>query len=436
MDSKLSMANYTITTLGCKVNQCESASMAKDFEKLGFSELSQSDKTEPEYCIINTCTVTQKASMQSRQEIRKAIRAYPNARIIVTGCYAQTEPDEIRKIDGVHHVVGHIDKKNIPETIVKAPLNGCSESCKKKPLSIDSRKRTRSFFKIQDGCNAFCTYCIVPYARGRSRSLSPDEVFAGLKGLKNSGYKETVLTGIHLGVYGDDLVPKTSLYKLLKQIEKFHFLKRIRLSSIEPCELSGNIIKLVSKSDIFCNHFHIPLQSGDNKILEKMHRPYDRRLIKELISKIDQLIPEAAVGSDFLIGFPGEDDNAFANTCSLIKKLPITHLHIFPFSRRKGTRAAEYPDQVDPKIIKARCKKVREIGIRKTNEFYEKFIGKDVEILVEGKKISAGFLQGTTSNYIPVVIKGSDDLINTFVQAEIYDLGKNGLPHAKILSCS
>ncbi len=428
----MSMANYTIITLGCKVNQCESASMAKDFEKRGFSKFSKSDKTEPGYCIINTCTVTQKASMQSRQEIRKAIRAYPNANIIVTGCYAQTEPDEIRKIDGVHHVVGHSDKKNIQETIIKAPLNGCPDSCKKKSFLIDSKKRTRSFLKIQDGCNAFCTYCIVPYARGRSKSLPYDEVFASLKELKNSGYKETVLTGIHLGVYGDDLIPRTSLYKLLKQIEKSRFPERIRLSSIEPHELSNDIIKLVSESDIFCNHFHIPLQSGDDKILGKMHRPYERQLIKKLITKIHQLIPEAAVGSDFLIGFPGEDDNAFENTCSLISELPITHLHVFPFSPRKGTKAAKYPDQVDPKIIKARCKKIRELGNRKKNAFYEKFIGKHVEILVEGKKIPGGFLQGTTSNYIPVIIKGSDNLINTFVKAEVYDLGKNGLPRAKI----
>lgn len=429
------MKNFTITTLGCKVNQCESETIASALKKYGFSKFA-ADQEEPQFCIINTCTVTRKASMQSRQEIRKAIRSYPNAKIIVTGCYAQTEPDKIKKIKGVHYVVGQSEKNRIPEIIISS-----SVKCQTKLLERESgltsnlfndNDRIRGFLKIQDGCNAFCTYCIVPYARGRSKSLSFNEALNQMAELKSAGYREVVLTGIHLGIYGEDLVPKTSLYNLLKHMEKKQILERVRLSSIEPCELSDNIIKLVSESDIFCKHFHIPLQSGNDNILKRMHRPYRNQFIKNLVNKIHQLIPDAAIGSDFLIGFPGEDDEAFESTCSLIEELPITHLHVFPFSQRNGTPAANYSDQINPKIIKQRCKKVRSLGNIKKNEFYKKFVKKEVKILVEGKKTSKGLLKGITSNYIPVFFKGTDDLINTFVQVRIDKINKNGLPYATI----
>ena len=424
---------FSITTLGCKVNQSESDAMAHQLKNSGCYPVHPKEKAN--LCIINTCTVTQKASMQSRQAVRKAIRSNPGARIIVTGCYAQTEPDEINKIDGVHHIIGHTDKFKIPDIVLskeKEPYphlirqNILSEHHFEHTPAAVSGNRTRPFLKIQDGCDSFCTYCIVPYARGRSRSMLIENVLKNIKQLKPAGYHEVVLTGVHLGAYGLDLSPKTDLTELLNRICESNPIDRVRLSSIEPHELTDNIVRLVAKADIFCHHFHIPLQSGDDLILKKMHRPYTRSLFRNQILKINELLPDAAIGVDTLIGFPGETQKAFENTLSLIDELPVTYLHVFPFSARKGTPASRYPKPVDSKTIKVRCKKMRALGHRKKMDFYKKFTGKPVEILIEDKRDrSTGLLKGITSNYIPVHVNGDDHLKNTLVPVKI-DKIKNG----------
>lgn len=424
---------FTITTLGCKVNQYESDGIADYLKKSGFVE--QTGKNKADFCIINTCTVTQKASMQSRQAIRQAIRSNPDASIVVTGCYAQTEPDAIKKIPGIHYIMGHGDKYKIPEIILSASNQPsfCSSSHHKSqlseynfhffPLAVKGN-RTRPFLKIQDGCNNFCTYCIVPHARGRSRSMPPEMVLENIRQLHRTGYHEVVLTGIHLGAYGLDLSPKINLLDILNRIVESETIHRLRLSSIEPPELTDGIIKLVSESDTICNHFHVPLQSGDNLILEKMHRPYTGSFFEDQVTKIHQTIPDAAIGVDTLIGFPGESDQAFENTYSLIEKLPVTYLHVFPFSPRSHTPASRYSKKVDSKTIKARCKKMRRLGNEKKIDFYNKFIGKKVEVLIEGKKDpSTGLLKGITSNYIPLHVEGEDDIINTIAQAKIEKSG-------------
>ncbi|MGB2928333.1 MAG: tRNA (N(6)-L-threonylcarbamoyladenosine(37)-C(2))-methylthiotransferase MtaB [Desulfobacterales bacterium] len=418
---------FTITTLGCKVNQFESDAMAHQLKNSGCYPVHPKEKAD--LCIINTCAVTQKASMQSRQAVRKAIRSNPGARIIVTGCYAQTEPDEINKIDGIHHIIGHTDKFKIPDIVLskeKGPYprlirqNILSEHNFEQTSAATSGNRTRPFLKIHDGCDSFCTYCIVPYARGRSRSMPIENVLENIKQLKKAGYHEVVLTGVHLGAYGIDLSPKTGLAELLHRICESNPIHRVRLSSIEPHELTDDIIQLVAKADIFCHHFHIPLQSGDDLILKKMHRPYTRSLFRNQIIKINELLPNAAIGVDTLIGFPGETEKAFENTYSLINELPITYLHVFPFSARKGTPASSYPQQVDSKTIKARCKKMRGLGHVKRKDFYKKFTGKTVEILIEDKRDrSTGLLKGISSNYIPVHVNGEDNLKNTRVQVRI-----------------
>lgn len=418
---------FTITTLGCKVNQSESDAMAHQLKNSGWHPVQPKEKAD--LCIINTCTVTQKASMQSRQAVRKAIRSNPGACIIVTGCYAQTEPDEIDKINGIHHIIGHGDKSKIPDIILskeKAPYprliwqNILSEHNFEQTSAAVSGNRTRPFLKIQDGCDSFCTYCIVPYARGRSRSMPIENVLENIKQLKQAGYHEVVLTGVHLGAYGLDLYPKTSLTELLHRIGDTHPIDRVRLSSIEPHELTDDLIQLVAKADIFCPHFHLPLQSGDDLILKKMHRPYTRSLFRNQIIKINELLPDAAIGVDTLIGFPGETEKAFENTYSLISELPVTYLHVFPFSPRKGTSASSYPQPVDSKTIKARCKRMRSLGHVKRKNFYKKFTGKPVEILIEDKRDKfTGLLKGITSNYIPVYVNGDDNLKNTLVQLRI-----------------
>ena len=430
-----STSKFAITTLGCKVNQYESDAMAQQLKNSGCAQVRQ-EKTA-DLCIINTCTVTQKASMQSRQAVRQAIRSNPRARIIVTGCYAQTEPDEIKKIEGVHHIVGHTDKHKIPEMVTNAdqkkrPKNTVvvkdiffEHDFKQIPVTAVGN-RTRPFLKIQDGCDSFCTYCIVPYARGPSRSMPFESVLENIKQLKQAGYHEVVLSGIHLGAYGRGLSPKIDLLSLLKRIHESSAIDRIRLSSIEPLELTKDIIKIVAETDRFCHHFHVPLQSGDDSILKKMHRPYTSSFFRDLIIKINEGVPDAAIGVDTLIGFPGETEEAFDNTYSLIEDLPVTYLHVFPFSPRSGTPASEYPQKVPPELIKLRCQKMRDLGRVKKNIFYQKFLGEKVEVLMEGgKERSSGCLKGITSNYIPIHVQCDNEHENTLVQVRIDKLNSD-----------
>ncbi|MBN1932017.1 MAG: tRNA (N(6)-L-threonylcarbamoyladenosine(37)-C(2))-methylthiotransferase MtaB [Desulfobacterales bacterium] len=434
------MPIFTIKTLGCKVNQYESEAIACSLQKLGW--IMANGEENADLCIVNSCTVTQKASMQSRQVIRQLIRSNPDACIYVTGCYAQMEPDAIKKIQGIHYIIGNADKLKIPalitsrkeseEKVSSYPINIhqniFDEYHFKQPSLTVFGNRTRPLLKIQDGCNNFCTYCIVPYARGRSRSMPLENVLENIKQLKQAGHREVVLSGIDLGCYGLDLHPHPSrLLDLLYRINESKAIDRVRLSSIEPRKITEPLIKLVAESDIFCHHFHIPLQSGDDHILKRMHRPYTNSFFRELILKIHQTIPDAAIGVDILIGFPGETEESFEKTYSLIKDLPIAYLHVFPFSSRKGTPAGKYPDKVPAKVIKMRCDKIRKLGDIKTENFYKKLKGQKVKILIEGKKNpSSGLLKGMTSSYVPVLFRGSGDvLINTLVSVRIKGLHEN-----------
>ena len=425
------MKNYKIVTLGCKVNHFESEAIDQYLKNAEWHDAEPEGKAD--VVIINTCTVTQKASMQSRQTIRQAIRSNPNARIMVTGCYAQTGTKEIKKIKGVHDIIGSALKHRIPQSILSSPESKRPDSpviivpdinreqlFKQTPVGISS-KRTRPFLKIQDGCNAFCSYCVVPYARGRSRSMTAEDVLEKIKLLSDSGYKETVLTGVHLGCYGKDFSSGIkSLYSLLKRIEESGTINRVRLSSIEPHELTTEIIDLVASSSILCHHFHIPLQSGDDQILEMMNRPYKAERFRELVLQIRKSIPKAAIGVDVLIGFPGESEEAFDSTYELIKELPVTYLHVFPFSPRKETPAYRYPNQVNNAVVKKRCKKMRELGKLKKKKFLQQSVGKTTEILIEEKPDKkSGLLKGISDNYIIVLLDGSRYLKNTIVKVRI-----------------
>jgi threonylcarbamoyladenosine tRNA methylthiotransferase MtaB len=423
------MSKFKITTLGCKVNQAESEAIAQNL--MSSKWLTAGDLEKADICIVNTCAVTQKAAMQSRQAVRRAIRANPNAYILVTGCYAQTAPQEIKAIEGVNYIVGHGEKHHIGRMICTAGILSRGPTItiggdmhKKRPFAsmpiANAIRRTRPFLKIQDGCDAFCTYCIVPHARGRSRSMPLEEVLTNIGKLAEAGYREVVLTGIHLGVYGHDLSPKTNLATAMGRISQLRPIDRVRLSSIEPFEIKEKILDQVLKSDIFCRHFHIPLQSGDPGILANMGRPYSPRFFGNLINKIHQIMPDAAIGVDALIGFPGESDSAFENTYNLIEKLPISYLHVFPFSARPGTKAADLPDKVDVAIIKERCERMRILGDDKRKKFFQGFIGQTLPILVEtNREASTNFLKGMSSNYIPVLIDAGDNLKNKIVDVTI-----------------
>jgi threonylcarbamoyladenosine tRNA methylthiotransferase MtaB len=437
------MPGFKIITLGCKVNQCESEALSQQLKASGWHLTHEADAG---LCIINTCTVTGKASMQSRQAVRQAIRTYPDSKIVVTGCYAQTEPHEIEKIEGISHIIGNCDKHTIPEIINTSPddpFSGPSlchtdirHQKRFKDFPVEGfENRTRSFLKIQDGCDAFCTYCIVPYARGHSRSMLPEKVLELIEKNRQAGHREIVLTGIHLGGYGADLSPKIDLFTLLKKIDSANIMDRVRMSSIEPRELNNNIIALVAGSKILCNHFHIPFQSGDDQILKRMHRPYTSKFLVELVNGIRKALPDAAIGVDILVGFPGESEEAFKNTCTLIENLPVSYLHVFPFSPRKGTPASEYPDQIPVNVLKERCRMLRKLGHLKKKRFYESFIGQTQKVLVEGKRIKAtGLLKGVSSNYVPVFMDGDEALIGSFVNVTIESVNKDALVYGTIVT--
>jgi threonylcarbamoyladenosine tRNA methylthiotransferase MtaB len=370
--------------------------------------------------------------MQSRQAIRQAIRANPTARLMVTGCYAQTAPEEIRRIDGIDKILGHNQKSRLLEFVIgsdKENIDCCQPLIREKgplnsPQIFKKGMRARPFLKIQDGCEAFCTYCIVPFARGPSRSLPSDKVIECISHMNRFGYREIVMTGIHLGNYGLDLSPQTDLLSLLKRIRLEGTIDRIRLSSIEPGEISDALIIYVANSTSgtarICPHFHIPIQSGDDAILRQMHRPYTSDFVKNLIMKISQYMPDAAIGVDILVGFPGESESAFNRTCYMIEKLPVSYLHVFPFSARKGTPAYHFPNKVDPDHIRQRCRIVREIGNRKKRAFYQKFIGQQLEVIIEKRQhIPHGYVKGTSENYVPVLIEKCDALSHENMMAKV-----------------
>ncbi len=422
--------NVTVTTLGCKVNQFDSESIYAELQNI--RPKNGNDRAAVDICIINTCTVTQKASMQSRQAIRKAIRNNPHAIIIATGCYAQSEPLELKKIQGLDYIIANSDKHRIAQ--IMSDSNKCGKHSspvivhknirnqKDIPKAIVPliKSRTRPFIKIQDGCDNFCSYCIVPYTRGPSRSLPPEEVFNIITNLPAVKRQEIVLTGINLGKYGLDLSPPCSLLMLLKRIHNADTITRIRLSSIEPVELTNDLINFTAKSNWICHHFHIPLQSGDKHILKKMNRSYDPELFKKLIKKIHHAIPDAAIGIDILVGFPGETEDAFRNTYALLASLPITYLHVFPFSSRPGTKASTYPDHVTPQIIKKRRNKFLDLGRKKKADFYTQMIGKILNVLIEGKRDTAsGQLTGVSDNYVRVLVDGDDNLKNKILPYRI-----------------
>lgn len=429
---------FAVFTLGCKVNQYESEALALDLKNRGWVRAEPG--READLFIINTCTVTGKAAMQVRQLIRKTIRMNPEACIVVTGCYAQTEPEEIQKITGVHYVIGQAGKDTLAD-LLDAETRNRTLGTRKDPLvrvrdikktgkmlSRDfpvAESRTRPAVKVQDGCNAFCTYCIVPYARGRSRSLPVSEVIDQVNRIHPMGFKEIVITGIHLGLFGKDLAPRTDLQSLLEQVLDSTSIPRIRLSSIEPDEVSEPMIALVKNNPRLCRHFHLPLQSGDNTILKRMGRPYTREDFETLVRKIHGQIPDAGIGADVLVGFPGETLDHFQNTLDLIEALPLTYLHVFPYSPRKGTLAAGFADRVSPGEIKQRCERLRALGNLKKESFYQSLVGKKVSVLMEEKSPGTkGLLKGWSSQYVPVLTEGGDHLKNTLVSVTLGEVVK------------
>ena len=416
--------SFKVITLGCKVNQYESAYLKEALAGAGWR---QSGKYETsDVVIINTCIVTQKAAHQSRQAIRKAIRENPGGYIAAVGCYAQALPKEISQIEGVGLIADNRMKADIPQFLIKGGASSkttvlLTQYEADAPFDFLDIKsfpdRTRAYLKIQDGCQSFCSYCIVPFTRGPYRSLAPEKVLHMLETLSGQGYKEVVFTGIHLGKYGVDLKGDTALVSLLQMVGREGYPLRIRLSSIEPNEIEMELIEMAASETWLCRHFHIPLQSGDNRVLKMMHRNYTTREFAEVIEAIYAKIPHVCIGVDIMSGFPGEDSKAHRNTCSFIKDSPLSYLHVFPFSPRPGTAADKFKGRVAPGVIKKRAAELRDLGERKRNLFYQGCLQEEFQVLGEGwDSEKPGVMRGRSDNYLPVLFRSDHVRENQLVQ--------------------
>ena len=393
-------------TLGCKVNQYDTQSIRHRFIQKGFIELHNG--LGADICLINTCTVTSVADRKSRQLIRSISRENPRAKIIVTGCLAQKDVVSVAAIKGVDII---ISKKFFPE-------------------GIDNfSKRTRAFLKIQDGCDNFCSYCKVPYVRGRPRSRSLSEIITEARSLAGAGFKEIVLCGICLGAYGKDKGLKSGLVEVIDNLERIDGLMRIRLSSIEPGDISDGLIEKISKSHKLCPHLHIPLQSGSDEILKKMNRNYSRNQYLELINKIRQSIPDIAITTDVLVGFPGEDKRSFEDTVDLIKRIAPLKVHIFPYSLREGTVAArEFKSAIPQSVLKQRIYFLKGIARKASFDYRKQFLNKHANVLIEedsGKK--DGFYKGWTDRYIKVFVESTMDFRNSLIRVKLLKISADAV---------
>ena len=413
------MSTVAFHTFGCKLNFSETSSISRMFGEKGYKRTTLNNK--PDNLIINTCSVTENADKRCRELIRKIKRKSPKTKITVIGCYAQLKADKIIEIEGVDKVLGTKEKFSLENYInnsKKVIHSNIKESRDfHSTYSIDDR--TRSFLKIQDGCNYGCSFCTIPLARGRSRSSDLKDVIININSLINDGTKEIVLSGINIGDYGIiDGKRKSSFYSLLKEIEKIKCDVRIRISSIEPNLLSNEIIKLVHNSNKFVNHFHIPLQSGNNRILKKMSRRYNRELYIDRIKMIRSLMPSACIGGDVIVGFPGETENDFLDTYNFIKKLEINYLHVFPYSERSNTKANKISDIVPTNIRNERSKMLRSLSDKKKRMFYEKNLLSKKNVLFE-KGENKENLFGYTENYVRVKIKYDKKIIGKVIKTSL-----------------
>ena len=431
------MKQVCFHTLGCKVNQFETASFASDFAGAGFTVVD--DPAHADVIVINTCAVTAKASAQSRRDLGRLARANRRALLVVTGCQAQLGAAELRRLPDLEAerllLIGN-DAKDSLLSQVAARRQHLAD-----PRLTDMNKartisrlpvgqftgRTRAFLRVQDGCDNYCSYCIVPLTRGRSRSLPLDEVIAQTGSYAAHGHHEIVVTGIHVGQYGADLGSGHDITTLMTALcESFPRL-RFRLSSIEPTEISTKLLTLMKQRDNFMPHLHIPLQSGDNHILTRMNRHYSREQFIEKLALCHQIVPDAAIGIDVLVGFPGEQETHFNNTMAVLEQTDCTYLHAFPFSPRPGTRAAGFAGQVEQGHKQRRVRLVRAFGEHRKTSFYHRFLGSRRSAVIEAERDRRGLLRGYTDNYIPIHLVGDDALINSVVTVELAELTESGV---------
>jgi len=406
------MNKVAFYTLGCKVNQYETEAMEEIFEKKGYKIVGEDELAD--IYVINTCTVTNLSDRKSRQFISRAKKNNNNAIIAVVGCYSQVSPEEVSEIEGVDVVIGTTDRSRILELCERARENketinivrNVKTEKQFETINIDDIKsKTRAYIKIQDGCNQFCSYCIIPYARGPIRSRPLDEIISETIKLSKAGFKEIVLTGIHVASYGKDL-NKVPLTDVLEEVAKIDGIQRIRLSSIEPTLIDEKFMKSIMKTKKVCDHFHLSLQSGCDTVLKRMNRRYTREEYRNIVKLIREYMPHAGITTDIIVGFPGETEEEFNKTYEFVREIGFSRIHVFKFSPRKGTPAAKHENQVDGNIKNSRSEKLIALGEEMMSEFNSKFIGSNLSVLFEEEsRKEKGYIEGYTTNYIRVKAK-------------------------------
>jgi threonylcarbamoyladenosine tRNA methylthiotransferase MtaB len=421
----------SFTTLGCRLNQVDTQQIQTLLEARGYRTVSFDQPAD--VVVVNTCTVTARAELSDRQTIRRAARANPSATLVVTGCWAQTSPGAVAGMDEVDLVVGNGDKHRLPdllegigagggETADRMHVSDIGEvrAMEVTPAAARPAGRSRAFLKVQDGCQHRCAFCVVPLARGGSRSLDPAAVLDQARCFVEAGHPELVLTGVDLGHYGADLTPRTSLAALVRSLAEIRGLYWIRLSSLLPAYFTPELIEVVTSSPAVAPHFHIPLQSGSDRVLKAMRRPYNTRMYRAIVERLASAYPRLGLGADLIAGFPGETEAEFAETIAFVRAMPFSYLHVFPYSARTGTEAASLAERLDARTITARSRTLRDIGRAKSEEFRRALVGQVGDVLVlETVDRATGGLVGLSGNFVEVVFAGPRDIVGTLVTVRV-----------------
>ncbi len=431
-------------TLGCRLNQVDTQELQAALETRGFRTVDFEDPAD--VVVVNTCTVTSRADFSDRQAIHRATRLNPGARIVVTGCWAQTDPEAVARMAGVDLVVGNADRQRLPDLVeslltrkgveVERHVSDIGQVRRLEPPGMGRMAgRSRAFVKVQDGCQHRCAFCIVPAARGASRSRSLDVVLDQVQRLVAAGHCEVTLTGVDLGHYGADLSPRTTLAALLRRLVEVPGLRWVRLSSVLPAYFTPELVELVTSSPRVAPHLHVPLQSGSDVVLRRMRRPYTVAMYRRLIEGLAAAIPGLGLGADVIVGFPGESDADFARTRALVQALPFTYLHVFSYSDRRGTEAARLDGHLDRRIVAARSRQLRELAAGKCRAFRQSLIGTRQDVVVlETRDAASGRLVGLTGNYVEVVFEGPDELMRGLATVEVR--GLDAVSHGRLVGVS
>ena len=427
------MKTVGFATLGCRLNQVESQEMRALVERAGYRAVDDGEAAN--VYVVNTCTVTSRADFSDRQAIRRIIRANPDALVVVTGCLAQTDPDALARMPGVDLVLGNQEKYRLPELLGSLVRRerpdmrvGRIADARHVPSAPVTRMsgRSRAFLKVQDGCQHRCAFCIVPAARGRSRSQEPKILMEQVEALVEAGYGEITLTGVDIGHYGWDLVPRTSLAALVAKLAEVGGLRWLRLSSVLPAYFTPELIHAVTTIPVVAPHLHLPLQSGSDRVLRLMRRPYNTAMYRALVERLAAIIPDLGLGADVIVGHPGESESDFEATMALVEETPLSYLHVFAYSDRKGTEAAKMGDRVAAAVIRGRSARLRALGDEKSLAFRRGLVGRDREVLVLEGREPEGTLTGLTSNFVEVTFAGPEGLGRRFATVRLTEVDRRG----------